>query len=442
MRGVNPPLLDARFEVVARRRPVALVQPGTESTAGFGAPYVAVEAPLDADGRATLALTSGPVTLRGQYDGRATLWVDVGRRTSRHRSRRHARPRVPVEAVGLTLTGTHLTLLTREAGSWVGRARVDLADRVDTRDEAWLAGLRCEAGAVAGTFGQLGLRDLRLVSDLTGEPCREPDGRLLLTATSAGPGFFDTAHTSVWALDPAKLELAHRADLFFRRAGRATGRPGVFGDHATHLVRDDGRRLVATSTWGDFDRRRPMGVVLAESTADLTRGRHVLDARPLALPTTGLRSVGVWDPHLARDGERWLVGYVSARRYFRFHPVLAAGPDLDALEVLGADPRPRESEGTTLVRDGERWLVAASDKHRREYPVRDLAMARVGALAAPYPTNIPWPTVAREGAGWLLVAFDGTPCGGPLLGYGTHGEVVLMRSAARVTGRRAGGQSR
>ena len=53
-------------------------------------------------------------------------------------------------------------------------------------------------------------------------------------------------------------------------------------------------------------------MTLAESAADLTTGVHVLDTRPLALPTTGLRSVGVWDPHLVRTDDGWLAGYVSA----------------------------------------------------------------------------------------------------------------------------------
>ena len=48
-----------------------------------------------------------------------------------------------------------------------------------------------------GRFGQLGLRDVRQVTHADGTTYRH-DGRVLLTATSAGPGFFDTAHTSVW----------------------------------------------------------------------------------------------------------------------------------------------------------------------------------------------------------------------------------------------------
>ncbi len=119
------------------------------------------------------------------------------------------------------------------------------------------------------------------MSEADGTPVR--DGRrLLFTATSAGPGFFDAAHTSVWSLDPEGWLPEHRADLFFRRPGRS----GVYGDHATHLVRDGGRWLVATSTWGDFDghtgrsrRDASVAVTLAESDADLLSGRHVLATR-------------------------------------------------------------------------------------------------------------------------------------------------------------------
>ena len=446
-----------RFEIVGRRRPVDLVSPGSvlvdEAATGAAsthhtphpAPYAAVCRTLDGplDGRLCLDLTSGDVRLTGWYDGArgATgLVVEVAGVATTHRSRRAGRVTGPVDAVALTLTGTHLTLLTRGDGAWVARARVDLQERLDTRDEAWLASLRtgqrCEGSAApgrltAGGFGQLGLRDVRLVTHEDGSPVRDGDG-LLLTATSAGPGFFDTAHTSVWGLS-ADLELSHRADLFFRRPDR----PGVFGDHATHLVRCDGRWLVATSTWGDFDRRRlgaSMAVTLARSADDLLTGRHVLATRPLTLPTTGLRSVGVWDPHLVRIDGAWHVGFVNASKFFRFHPALAAGPDLDTLELCGAASDRIATEGTTLVElDGE-WRVLASDGRdgrpgqRGGYPVFDLRLAEVGALEAPYPTNIPWPTLVREGGGWLMVGFNGRPYGGALVGYGSHGDVVLQRT--------------
>ncbi|WP_460793663.1 hypothetical protein [Nocardioides pacificus] len=484
-----------RFEIVARLRPVALVAPSfvdvdlawdtaapasSRTPAPRLAPYAAVTAELapGAAGRLTLQLTSGTVTLAGWWDapsGRAGLEVtDAHGHTTHHRSRRHGGV-AGVAELGLTLTGTHLSVLTRTApggGSgtgeadpgWTVRGRVDLADRLDTRAESFLAGIEVghrwsgaqEVGARrlrAGAFGQLGLRDVRTVTDLAGSPLRE-DGRLLLTATHAGPGFFDTAHTGVWALDPTTHALEHRADLFFRRPDR----PGAFGDHSTHLVRTDDGWLAATSTWGDFDRARAgarVDVTLARSDADLLTGAHLLSTEPLDLPTTSptedLRSVGVWDPHLVRTERGWLVGFVSASRFFRFHPALAEGPSLDRLTLRAADSRRTATEGTTLVPltaedldptdpgAGDAalapgWFVLASDGRdsrrgdRRRFPVLDLGLRVVGALDAPYPTNIPWPTLVREGDGWLMVTFDGSPRGGELAGYGTHGDIVLMRA--------------
>ncbi len=401
-----------RFVTAGRRRPVDLVVPGS-SLAQVCAPYAAAVGPGP-----RVELRSGEDRLVGRYDG-GSAWLEVttGGRTSRHRSRRFARTDGPAREVGLALTGTHLSVLTRGPGPWLVRGRVDLLDRLDTRDEAWLAGLRSDA-PVAGRFGQLGLRDLRLVSGV-------PGGRVVLSATSAGPGFFDTAHTSLWELDPGTLGLRHLSDVFFRRPDR----PGAYGDHATHVLRDDDEWLVATSTWGDFDRRRPtVGVTLARTSADLLTGSHLLDTEPLALPVDGLGSVGVWDPHLVRTGEGWLVGYVSATRFFRFHPALAAGPTLDDLTLRGAAADLTQTEGTTLAHLDGSWRVLASDKVRRRYPVFDLDLRETGALEAPYPTNIPWPTLVPVDGAWLLVGFNGRPSGGPLPGYGTHGDVVVARA--------------
>jgi hypothetical protein len=393
-----------RFEVVARRRPVALALPG---------PVLAPYAAVTGEPSSSLTLASGSVTVEATYDDRVALHVSTGGRTTSHRSRRSSLPEAPVEAVALTLTGPQVTAFTRETGTWVARARYDLTDRHDVHDEEWLAGLT--ASGDLGRFGQLGLRDLRVVSHADGTPYSDGDA-ILLTATSAGPGGFPSGHCSVWALDPETLELEHRADLFVRRGG-------VYGDHAAHLVRDGERWLLASSAWGDFHReKRPVRVMLSKSAEDLTRGSHVLDGRPLALPTEGFRSVGVWDPHLVRTDEGWLVGYVSATRYFRFHPVLAGGPSLGALAVRAVGSGP-ETEGTTLARLDGAWRVLASDRRRRCYPVLDLDLREVGTIDAAYPTNIPWPTLARD----LLVGFNGATYGGRLVGYGSHGEVVLQR---------------
>jgi len=427
---------------------VELHEPGRSSLTACPqpAPCAAVEAEIG--GPAELTWRSGDDRLTATYDGwRVSLRVTTGAgprpRASEHRSRRFGRVRRAVSGLALTLTGGHLTAFTREAGEWIGRARVDLAAaddaRVDSHDPNWLAGLevghRGEVAALrAGAFGQLGLRDLRVVSESDGSPYLR-DGKVLLTATSAGPGFFDTAHTSVWALDPVSLALDHLSDLYFGRDG------GVYADHATHLVRDGASWLVATSTWADFphDHRRRadarVGITLARTDADVLGGRHLLTSEPLHVPTEPLDSVGVWDPHLVRTEREWLVGYVSARKYFDFHPALAAGPRLDELTLRAAATDRRATEGTTIVRLGEQWRVLASDGRdnppglRAAYPIFDLDLRQIDTLRSEYPTNLPWPTLVRVGHHWLHVAFDGTPAGGGLLGYGTHGTVVISRSS-------------
>ncbi len=427
--------------VVRRHRPVSIVQPGTGLP---GAPCAAVETDLDGpDQDAVVGLASGSTELRAhRVGGRA--WIELTRagRTTRHESRRHARaPRS--SGVALSLTGDLVTALTRDGGRWVARAVLRLDEQhtpgleaPDVRDEGWLAGLHATGDAArAGTFGQLGLRDPRLVSHADGTPYLL-EGALVLSATSAGPGGFGSGHTSLWRLDPGSLDLEHRADLFFRRSER----PGVFTDHASHVVRDGDRWLVATSTWGDFDEetRAEVGVTVAVTADDVLRGTHVLDTAPLALPTTGFTSVGTWDPHLVRTAEGWLVAYVSASRFFRFHPVLAGGPTLDALTLRAAATGRTACEGPTLLETADGWRVLASNGRdaRRDrvgepatYPVLDLDLREVGRLAAAYPTNLPWPTLAATEQGWLLVGFDSTPAGGPLLGYGTHGDLVLQLAA-------------
>ena len=72
--------------------------------------------------------------------------------------------------------------------------------------------------------------------------------------------------------------------------------------------------------------------------------------------------------------------------------------------------------------------MLASDKRRRSYPVLDLDLRDVGTLDAPYPTNIPWPTVVGLDGQSLLIGFNGAAYGGRLVGYGSHGEVVLQRA--------------
>lgn len=464
-----------RYEEVARLRPVALVSavdrpvlledPGTWSTTPLPrvAPYVGIEAGLEAGpdagavgagpgaSRLAVTLAGDGLVLRGVLDdGLAWLEVDGPDGTRVLRSRRSGRVTGPVDALGLVLAGTHAVVLTRTGGRWTGRARTDLLESrpdVPVRDPTWLRGLSIghEGPAthlLAGGSGQLGLRDVRLVTHADGTAYDDGSGLTWLCATSAGPGHFGTGHTSVWTLDRGTLEVAHTADLFFTRPGGHD----VFGDHATHLLHDGSEWLAATSTWGDLDTTREdarVDVTLARVPAgpggtDPLRGVHVLSTEPLALPTQG-RRVGVWDPHLVRTGEGWLVGYVQATRFFRFHPVLAQGPGLDALHLAASDPRRRATEGTTLLPRPEGVLVLASDGRdgrrgaREQWVVLDRDLRERGTLAAAYPTNIPWPTLVPDGDGWLLVTFDGTRHGGRVCGYGTHGDLLVLRGALEPT---------
>ena len=176
------------FEVVARHRPFALLAPTSPvvelpvegAPAPQPAPYVSVVAGLtDVVGRVALSLGSGGVRLTGWYDassGRTGLEVDDGADTTTHRSRRWGRLTTRPDRLALTLTGAHLTVLTHDADGWRARGRVDLEERVDTRDEGFCAALRAgRAGsgigaAHCGGFGELGLRDLRFVTTRDGRP--------------------------------------------------------------------------------------------------------------------------------------------------------------------------------------------------------------------------------------------------------------------------------
>ena len=134
------------------------------------------------------------------------------------------------------------------------------------------------------------------------------------------------------------------------------------------------------------------------------------------------------------DG-RWHVAFTECPAFeprYTFHPALAVaeGPGYDqGLQLVAADVAREQTEGTLLQRIGGRWYVLASDRDAGEYPVYDLAMARVGALQAPYGSNIPHPAVVPPvgpDGRWWLVTFDGTGWHSDALGYGTHGDLVVL----------------
>ena len=281
------------------------------------------------------------------------------------------------------------------------------------------------SGVRAGLFGMAGIRDQHLVQHADGTPYVR-DGKAFFTATCAGLGFFQQAHWGVFTLDledPTRFEQV--AQLYSRRDGL------LLGDHAGQVVRDDeeDRWIVATSSWGDFafDGVHVRHVVTAD---DVLSGVHVLETEPTPLPT----DVSAWDPGMTRIDGRWHVSFVESPSQdpFDFHPALAVAPegkDWDQdLELVGAATDLHQCEGSILTLVGDDWWFLASDGDGRGYPVLDLDLKPRGHLDAPYETNIPHPQlVPLDDGGFLLVTFDGTQYAEDVLGYGSHGDVLIMR---------------
>ncbi len=466
-RAASAGVLGLHFEPLAQFRPFAIVAPGfgrvDEPAAGTVAglhrsgvtpvaPFAAVEAEVTglpdrcAVGLAGDATDPAADHLLAVYDaGRHQLELQVRCAGGTHTvASRTARLSAPFRLAFVLCENQVSVLADGGDGQWevLLTERAGVARLIDLRDPATLArlsyawGAPADAGTAqlgrvrAGPFGSTGLRDLHLVQDDNGRPYIR-DGHAYLTATCAGMGFFHAAHWGVFTLDLTDpTSLRQVAQLYSRRDAR------VLGDHAGQLVVDEGsgRCLVGVSAWGDFGSPSSRVHVRQTTTAlDVLAGVHVLDTEPMALPT----DVGAWDPAITRIDDRWHVAFVESPSQgdpFDFHPALAAGPKggepFTDLELIGADTDLEHCEGPILQRVGDEWSVLASDGRHRCYLAYDLAMQRrEGTLDAPYGSNIPHPQlVPLPDGGWWLVTFDGTQFAEPQLGYGGHGDVVVMRS--------------
>ncbi len=344
----------------------------------------------------------------------------------------------------------YITALVKRTASWIPVAHARLrgdpavpATGLDLRDPKVLRtfsygygaagrGARVSLSAIqAGLFGQVGVRDPHVVAEPDGTPYVR-DGKLYFTLTNAGLAFFQAAHWAVWRLDlaePTKLE--HVSQMFFARDGV------VLGDHAGQIVVDKRRGVfhLAMSGWGDFT-GNGVHARYASTTEDVLSGAHVIATRQMPLPTT----VSSWDPGMTRIRGRWYVSFVESpfqSPTFDFHPALARGPagatdPVTSLTLVGADRTRHQTEGPILQEVGGDWYLLASDGDERRYPVYDLSMQLLGYLQAPYGTNIPHPMIvpltARGRTRYLMITFDGTQYEEPVLGYGTHGDFLVMQA--------------
>lgn len=364
--------------------------------------------------------------------GSVSLQVRAGGRTRVLRRTTSAAAATRELGIAFALCENQVTALVDDGDGWVPllTERDKVAALVDLRRAEVLAGHHYAWGGTdvelrvrAGLFGMTGLRDPHLVQHADGSAYQR-DGRYHLTWTCAGLGFFQQAHWSVWSFDPADpTDMRLEAQLFSRRDGL------VLGDHAGQLVRDGDQWLVATSSWGDFA-PGSIHVRHTATTDDLLSGVHLLETDPTPLPTEH----GAWDPALTRLDDTWHVGFVESPSQdpFDFHPALARTASrewTDSLAAVAAATDLHQCEGPILATvEDQTWLLA-SDGDERAYPVFTLDGRRVGRLDAPYPTNIPHPQLVPDPAGgWWLVTFDGTQYAEDVMGYGGHGDVVVMHS--------------
>jgi hypothetical protein len=437
----------AQFDTAVTPRPLALTE-GTLITTGVRprAPYgsVLVEVQrLDGTAGVVAGLAGDGLAVLGAYDaarGQVSIEISDGVTTTTVKTGTAAltapfRFAVVVNENAVTVladptdTGTAWQPLITERD--LVRALIDLRNPAVLGRLSYAYGGRGtgsgQVGRVrAGYFGQAGVRDPHVVQYADGRPYIK-NGKLYLTLTNAGLGFFQQAHWAVWTLDlrdPARLEQV--AALFFERDGV------VLGDHAGQIVYDEqqDRFILLMSSWGDFDFT---GVHVRHVTtkANVLSGVHVLATRQLPLPT----SVSSWDPALTKINGRWHVAFVESpaqQPAFVFHPALAAAPRgadyAENLVLLGADQSVDQTEGTILQKVGGSWYVLASDGDARVYKVYDLGMRLLGTLDAPYGTNIPHPMIVPVGRDWWMLTFDGTQYAEPVLGYGGHGDFIVMRA--------------
>jgi hypothetical protein len=350
------------------------------------------------------------------------------------------------------LNENNVIALADAGAGFVPLVRANVAEVLDMRDPRVLGryrygfGARADSGTIAldrvqaGYWGKAGVRDPHVVTWSDGTPFIH-DGKLYLTLTNAGLGFFQFAHWGVYSLDLADVSspdaLQHVGKIFFERGGH------VVGDHAGHLVYDPAIAAfrILVSNWGTFSGN---GVLINSAVVrgDVLHGVTVVrNPRVQALPT----DVSRWDPHMVKIGGRWYVAFVESpsQNPFVFHPALARGPatgEFGSFALVGRDSSRTMTEGMVIQKIGGRWYVLCSSSRDEgagggRYRVYDLRMRFVGFLDAPYPTNIPHPMVVpvpvagRRRTRYLLLTFNGTQYHEEVLGYGTHGDFFVMEAA-------------
>ena len=305
------------------------------------------------------------------------------------RSRRFARGQSP-SRLGISLTGTHLTAWADESGSWVARARYDLVDDLDPRDESVLAGLAVEAPR--NCHARRRLRAARPARRAAGDR-RRRHAVSARAATSAHRDLRRTgvlrhrAHPRVGARpDDVRARAPRRPVLPAARPARRLRRPRdppasgdgdavAGGDQHVGRLRAAATRAVGVGRVAGHPRR---------AAADLLRGtarpRHPRRCR--CRPTGCARSAsGTRTWCAAATGSGWSAssarpGSSASTRRSRRGPTWTTSR-CAAPRPTGGPPRAPRSSGSTAS-----WRVLASDGRdgrrgqRARFPVFDLDLHR------------------------------------------------------------------
>ncbi|MFL5860121.1 MAG: hypothetical protein ACJ780_04980, partial [Solirubrobacteraceae bacterium] len=234
-------------------------------------------------------------------------------------------------AFAFVLNENNVIALADTGHGFAPLVRANVLSVLDLRDPAVLGsyrygfGARADTGTIAldrvraGYWGKAGVRDPHVITWADGTPFIA-DGKVYLTLTNAGLGFFQFAHWGVYTLDLATNRLQQIGKIFWERGGV------VVGDHAGHIVYDEtiGAFRLLVSNWGTFS---GSGVLINAATfhGDILHGVHVVrNPTVQQLPTTLSR----WDPHMTRINGVWYIAFVESpsQNPFNFHPALAVGP--------------------------------------------------------------------------------------------------------------------
>ncbi len=373
-------LLDTRFEVVARRRPVDLVLPGDLPPA----PYVAV---TGADGPVTLA--SGAVEISAGYDGRGWIGVDTRRAPPDPPSQPAARPGVRSRRRGRAHADRHPGHPAHPEAGPLGRAGAGRPGGPGRHPRRGVAGRPQRHRRTAGRFGQLGLRDLRLVTRADGSPYR-------LGGCCCSP-------------PPARVRASSRPPT--RRCGRRTRDPGARAPRRPVLPPPGRPRRLRRPCHAPGPRRGPLAgrhqqpgrLRQVPPGADPARLQHRRPDDRRARP----RHPGARAAHRQADLRRRLgpaPGRAPTTAGWSGTSAPAAtsastrssppAPPLDDLRMLGADEsaapaRALRSTATRSPATGRCWPATDGGAVPRlrpdPHPDRPTSTRRT-------PTNLPWPT--------------------------------------------------